>query len=77
MIRECLSKPFLPSIPAGDDQVSEPDARGVKAQLDTHEAVCALRYAGINARLKRLETILITVSGAIILLLVKLVVQVP
>ncbi len=41
----------------------------VKGQLDTHEAVCAERYAGINARLKRLEQILIGSAGAIILLL--------
>jgi hypothetical protein len=38
----------------------------------THEAVCAERYAGINARLKRLETILIGSAGAIILLLLSL-----
>lgn len=38
----------------------------------THEAVCAERYAGINARLKRLETILISTAGAIILLLLTL-----
>ena len=41
----------------------------VEAKLMTHEAVCAERYAGINARLKRLETILIGSAGAIILLL--------
>lgn len=39
------------------------------ARLSTHEAVCAERYAGINARLKRLEQILIGSAGAIILLL--------
>ena len=38
-------------------------------RLSTHEAVCAERYTGINARLKRLETILIGSAGAIILLL--------
>jgi hypothetical protein len=41
----------------------------VEARLSTHEAVCAERYAGINARLKRLEQILIGSAGAIILLL--------
>ena len=45
----------------------------VKGQLDTHEAVCAERYLGINARLKRLEQILITSAGAIIILLIGLV----
>jgi hypothetical protein len=45
----------------------------VESKLMTHEAVCAERYAGINARLKRLEQILITSAGAIILLLIGLV----
>lgn len=45
----------------------------VEAKLSTHEAVCAERYAGINARLKRLEHILIGSAGAIILLLVGMV----
>ena len=40
-----------------------------EARLSTHEAVCAERYAGINARLKRLEQILIGSAGAIIILL--------
>jgi hypothetical protein len=47
----------------------------VKGQLDTHEAVCAERYAGINARLKRLEQILIGSAGFIIVLLLSLVVK--
>jgi hypothetical protein len=41
----------------------------VAAQLDTHEAVCAERYLGINARLKRLESILIACAGTMIVLL--------
>ena len=45
-------------------------------RLSVHEAVCAERYAGINARLKRLETILIASAGAIILLLAGLVAKV-
>ena len=44
--------------------------------MDTHEAVCAERYSGINARLKRLEGILIASAGAIILLLLSLVLRV-
>jgi len=40
-----------------------------EARLSVHEAVCAERYDGINARLKRLETIMIGSAGAIILLL--------
>ncbi len=47
----------------------------VEARLSTHEAVCAERYAGIWARLKRLETIMISSAGAMILLLLTLVLQ--
>jgi len=48
----------------------------VETKLSVHEAVCAERYAGINARLKRLETILIGSAGAIIILLIGLVAKV-
>ena len=34
-----------------------------EARLNSHEAVCALRYEQINARLKRLEGILIKSAG--------------
>ena len=47
----------------------------VEARLQTHEAVCAERYDSINARLKRLEGILIGAVGAIILALLGIVVQ--
>lgn len=47
-----------------------------EAKLSVHEAVCAERYAGINARLKRLETIMIGSAGAIILMLLGLVLKV-
>lgn len=45
-----------------------------EARLNTHEEVCALRYDGICARLKRLEGIGITVSGAIMVLLINIIV---
>lgn len=45
----------------------------VEARLMTHEEVCAVRYEGINARLKRLEQILLGSAGAIILMLAGLV----
>jgi hypothetical protein len=48
----------------------------LEARLNTHEEVCAVRYEGIHARLKRLETILIGSAGAIILLLLSLVTRV-
>lgn len=38
----------------------------VEARLNSHEAVCALRYEQINARLKRLEGILIKASGVML-----------
>ena len=40
-----------------------------EARLNSHEAVCAVRYEGINARLKRLEQILIGACGFIIAIL--------
>jgi len=36
------------------------------ARLDSHEAICAFRYEQINARLKRLESILMVASGFMI-----------
>lgn len=36
------------------------------ARLNSHEAVCALRYEQINARLKRLESILLKTAGIMI-----------
>lgn len=47
-----------------------------EARLSTHEQVCTLRYESICARLKRLESIGMTVAGAIIMLLLGIVVQV-
>lgn len=44
--------------------INETDAR-----LSTHEEVCAIRYETINARLKRLEQILMGACGFIIVVL--------
>jgi hypothetical protein len=38
-----------------------------EARLSTHEEVCAFRYEQINARLKRLESIIINVAGLMIM----------
>lgn len=38
-----------------------------EARLNSHEAVCAERYAQINARLKRIESVLMRVAGVIII----------
>lgn len=35
------------------------------ARLNTHEEVCAMRYEQINARLKRLEQIIIKAFGVL------------
>jgi hypothetical protein len=42
-------------------QVDATDAR-----LQTHEEICALRYEQINARLKRIEAIMIKTAGIMI-----------
>lgn len=52
----------------------------VEAKVDSHIDVCAVRYEGIaeqmrgiNARLKRIEQMTLTVAGAVILFLLGLV----
>ena len=47
----------------------------IASRLSTHEEVCAFRYEAINARLKRLEGILMASAGAIILLLLSIVLK--
>jgi hypothetical protein len=37
------------------------------ARLSTHEEVCAIRYEQINARLKRIEHIIMQAAGVMIL----------
>ena len=38
-----------------------------EARLSTHEEVCAIRYEQINARLKRIEGIMMKVAGLMIM----------
>ena len=52
----------------------------ISSDLDAHEKICSernknieLQFSGVNARLKRLEIILMSSTGAIIVLLVSLV----
>lgn len=54
----------------------------VESKVDSHIDVCAVRYEGIaeqmrgiNARLKRIEQMIMTVAGAVILFLLGLVVK--
>jgi hypothetical protein len=49
----------------------------VQTRLSAHEDICAVRYQGIetqmtgvNARLKRIESLYLQVGGAVILLLI-------
>jgi hypothetical protein len=44
-----------------------------EARLITHEAVCAIRYEGLCARLKRLENIGIGAAGSIIAMLITII----
>jgi hypothetical protein len=50
--------------------INETDAR-----LNSHEAVCAFRYEAINARLKRLEHILMGTAAFIIASLLAIVLK--
>jgi hypothetical protein len=46
-----------------------------EARLNSHEAVCALRYDAINARLKRLEHVLMGAAAFIIASLLAIVLK--
>jgi hypothetical protein len=46
-----------------------------EARLSTHEEVCAFRYESINARLKRLEQILMGTAAFIIATLLTIVIK--
>ena len=52
--------------------MSKPTVQSIKAELDTHEAVCAERWKETILRIKRIEGILIAAAGTIILLLIGL-----
>jgi len=52
------------------------DQRDANARIDTHEAVCAERYAGLNAQLRRLEGWFVTLVIGIVGLLVTIVLKV-
>lgn len=46
-----------------------------EARLISHEEICSLRYEAINARLKRLEQILMGACGFIIVTLLAIVLK--
>jgi hypothetical protein len=45
------------------------DIQDVEHRISTHEEICALRYEQINARLKRLEQIMLATAGFVIVFL--------
>lgn len=49
--------------------MTKPTVTSIKAELDTHEAVCAERWKETILRIKRIETIMTGTAGTIILLL--------
>jgi hypothetical protein len=51
------------------------EVHDVQAKLNTHEAVCAERYLGINARLKRIEAMFLGGVGTIFVLLLSIVLK--
>lgn len=51
------------------------DASDAMARIDKHEAMCEIRYDAINARLKRIEIILMISVGFIITTLLGFVLQ--
>ncbi len=51
------------------------DLAKLSAHLKTHEAVCAERYGAVSYRLKRLEVVIMSSAGAIILLLIGIVIK--
>lgn len=53
----------------------KPTASSVKAQMDTHEAVCAERWKETILRIKRIEHIMIGTAGTMILLLLSVILR--
>ncbi len=55
--------------------MSKPTVQSIKAELDTHEAVCAERWKETILRIKRIEHIMIITAGTIIVLLIGLIIN--
>ena len=49
--------------------MTRPTVQSIKAELDTHEAVCAERWRETILRIKRIEAIMIGTAGTTIVLL--------
>ena len=52
--------------------MNKPTATSVKAQIDTHEAVCAERWKETILRIKRIEHIMIGTAGTLIVMMATL-----
>jgi hypothetical protein len=50
--------------------MKQTEVQDLDHRISTHEEICALRYEQINARLKRLEQIILGAFGTVILLLI-------
>jgi hypothetical protein len=50
-----------------------PKIESVNARLQQHEAVCEERFSSIVARIKRLEVVVMSTAGTIIILLLSVV----
>ena len=61
---------------AGERQSSNLMIEESMARIDKHEAICELRYDAINARLKRIEQILMGSVAFIITMLVTIVLKI-
>tara|TARA_R100000406_G_C3081466_1_gene117050 strand:+ start:578 stop:748 length:171 start_codon:yes stop_codon:yes gene_type:complete len=55
--------------------MSKATAASVKAELDTHEAVCAERWKETILRIKRIEHIMIGTAGTTIILLLGIIIN--
>lgn len=55
--------------------MSKPTVTSVKAELDTHEAVCAERWKETILRIKRIEAIMIGTAGTMIILLIGVIIK--
>ena len=55
--------------------MSKPTVTSVKAELDTHEAVCAERWKETILRIKRIEHIMIGNAGTTIVLLLGIIIN--
>jgi hypothetical protein len=66
----------MEEVMAGERQTSNLMIEESMARIDKHEAICELRYDAINARLKRIEQILMGSVAFIITMLVTIVLKI-